>query len=74
MSKMGRPKLAKGQARGKFVSTRVSPLEYKEIMQAVSRDNMKKTEWIRHSLLFSARNRDTKSIDKSQEIHKFISK
>jgi hypothetical protein len=63
MSKMGRPKLAKGEARGKFISTRVSPLEYREITQAVVRDGIKKTEWVRRSLLFSARNRDTKSVD-----------
>jgi hypothetical protein len=63
MSKMGRPKLAKGQARGIFVSTRVSPLEYREITQAVVRDGIKKTEWVRRSLLFSARNCDTKSVD-----------
>jgi hypothetical protein len=38
-------------------------LEYREITQAVVRDGIKKTEWVRRSLLFSARNCDTKSVD-----------
>jgi hypothetical protein len=57
IKKMGRPKLAKGQARGKFVSTRVSNLEYKEIADAIKRDAIKKPEWVRNALLSKARNR-----------------
>ena len=53
--KMGRPKLAKGEARGKFISTRVSNLEYAEIAQAVKRDGIKKPEWVRNALLSKAR-------------------
>lgn len=58
---MGRPKLAKGEARGKFVSTRVSIPEYQEIAKAVKISGQPKTEWVRNSLLSAARNRDTKS-------------
>jgi hypothetical protein len=55
--KMGRPKLAKDKARGKFISTRVSNLEYDEIAQAIKRDGIKKPEWVRNSLLSTARRR-----------------
>jgi hypothetical protein len=55
MSKMGRPKKPKAEARGVHVSTRVSPVEYKEIMQAVRESKLAKTEWVRTSLLNTAR-------------------
>lgn len=58
---MGRPKLAKGEARGIFVSTRVSSPEYQEIVKAVKSSGQPKTEWVRKSLLSAARNRDTQS-------------
>ena len=53
--KMGRPKLAKNKARGKFVSTRVSPPEYKEIEAAADKSGAAKTEWVRNALLSAAR-------------------
>lgn len=55
--KLGRPKLARGEARGKFISTRVSNLEYNEIARAIKRDGVKKPEWVRKALLSSARSR-----------------
>jgi len=55
MSKIGRPKVAKDKARGQFISTRVSSAEYKDIEAAIKRDGLKKTEWVRNSLLSSAK-------------------
>lgn len=52
---MGRPKLPKKEARGMFVSTRVSPPEYKEITEAVRKSGLPKTQWVRESLLLAAR-------------------
>ena len=59
--KMGRPKLAKGEARGVFISTRLSIPEAKEIADAVKKSGEPKTEWVRNTLLSAARNRDTQS-------------
>ena len=53
--KMGRPKMAKNEARGKFVGTRVSPPEYKEIKTAADKSGAAKTEWVRNALLSAAR-------------------
>ena len=55
--KMGRPKLAKGEARGKFYSARFSDAEHAEIAKSIKRDGIKKPEWVRNALLFAARNR-----------------
>jgi hypothetical protein len=55
--KMGRPKLARGEARGKFFSTRVTNQEHAEIIQAIKRDGVKKPEWVRNALLSQARSR-----------------
>ena len=49
--KMGRPKLAKGEAREKFISTRVSPPEYAEIAKAINDSPAQKTEWVRDRLV-----------------------
>jgi hypothetical protein len=54
-AKLGRPKFPKGQARGKFISTRLSVPEYEEIAAAVKKSGTPKTEWVRNSLLNSAR-------------------
>jgi hypothetical protein len=54
--KPGRPKLDENEARGKFISTRVSPPEYQEIAKAVRRAGAPKTEWVRTTLLSAARN------------------
>jgi len=55
--KMGRPKLRKGEARGKFISTRLSPPEYAEIKSAIRDSGNAKTAWIREALLKVARQR-----------------
>ena len=54
-SKVGRPTLPKKEKRGKFISTRVSPPEYDEIMAAVKSSGEAKTEWVRKKLLAAAR-------------------
>ena len=54
-SNAGRPKLPKAEKRGKFVSTRVSPPEYDEIMAAIKSSGEAKTEWVRKKLLAAAR-------------------
>jgi hypothetical protein len=57
--KMGRPKMAKGEAREVFISTRLSAAENEEIKKAVKISGFPKTEWVRNSLLESARKRVT---------------
>ena len=54
-SKVGRPMLPKKEKRGKFISTRVSPPEYAEIMQAVKESGIGKTKWVRTKLIAAAR-------------------
>jgi predicted metal-binding transcription factor (methanogenesis marker protein 9) len=53
--KVGRPTLPKKEKRGRFISTRVSPPEYDEIMAAVKSSGMAKTEWVRTKLIAAAR-------------------
>jgi hypothetical protein len=55
--KMGRPKLAKNQARRKFVSTRLSPPEYVEVATAATGSAVPKTEWLRDAVLLEAKRR-----------------
>ena len=52
---MGRPKHAKGEARGMFYSARFTVSEFNEIAEAIKRDRTKKPEWVRNSLLAAAR-------------------
>jgi hypothetical protein len=52
---VGRPALPHKEKRGKFVSTRVSPGEYQEIMAAIKTSGIKKTEWVRMKLVAAAR-------------------
>jgi uncharacterized protein (DUF1778 family) len=59
--KMGRPKLASGEARGEFISTRLTADEYQEIESAVKNSGRSKTEWVRNALLATARSCVTKS-------------
>ena len=47
--------LPKKEKRGRFISTRVSPPEYDEIMVAVKSSGMAKTEWVRTKLIAAAR-------------------
>ena len=53
--KVGRPTLPKKEKRGKFISTRVSPPEYDEIMVAIKSSGEAKTKWIRTKLIAAAR-------------------
>jgi len=54
-SKVGRPALPKKERRGKFISTRLSPVEYAEVESAVKSSGMSKTEWVRAKLIAAAR-------------------
>ncbi|HEU6448695.1 MAG TPA: hypothetical protein VFV23_09695 [Verrucomicrobiae bacterium] len=54
-TKMGRPVLPKKEKRGEFISTRLSPPEYQEIMAAIKSSGVGKTEWVRNKLLAAAR-------------------
>jgi len=47
--------LPKKEKRGKFISTRISPPEYDEIMQAVKESGISKTKWVRTKLIAAAR-------------------
>jgi hypothetical protein len=53
--KVGRPSLPQKEKRGKFISTRISPPEYDEIMQAVKESGIGKTKWARTKLIAAAR-------------------
>ena len=53
--KVGRPMLPKKEKRGRFISTRVSPPEYDEIVAAVKSSGMAKMEWVRTKLIAAAR-------------------
>ena len=53
--KVGRPALPKKEKRGKFISTRLSPPEYDEIMAAVKSSGLAKTDWVRTKLIAAAR-------------------
>lgn len=49
--KLGRPKLAKGEAKGVLIGARFSPDEAKQVHAAVKRSGQVKSEWIRNTLL-----------------------
>jgi hypothetical protein len=53
--KLGRPKLAKGEARGVLIGARFAPDESKEVHDAVKRSGRVKSDWIRNALLTAAR-------------------
>lgn len=53
--KVGRPALPKKEKRGKFISTRLSPVEYAEVEAAIKSSGMAKTEWVRTKLIAAAR-------------------
>lgn len=54
-NKVGRPALSIEEKKGKFISTRLSPDEYNEIVQAAKESGMSKTKWVRTKLLAAAR-------------------
>lgn len=51
--KMGRPKLAKDQAKEVLIGARFSPPEARAIAQAANRIDQGKSEWIRRTLLWA---------------------
>jgi predicted DNA binding CopG/RHH family protein len=53
--KVGRPALSKKEKRYKFVTTRISQDEFKEIDQAAKAAGMMRGKWIRTKLLAAAR-------------------
>ena len=53
--KLGRPKLAKGEARGILIGARFAPEEAKQVHGAVKRSGLVKSEWIRNTLLGAAK-------------------
>ena len=53
--KVGRPALPETEKRWKFISTRISPGEYDEIVQAAKESGMGKTKWVRTRLVAAAR-------------------
>jgi hypothetical protein len=53
--KRGRPKLAKGQAKGQFINLRFSTDEAGQIDAAAARANQKRAKWARNVLLSAAR-------------------
>jgi hypothetical protein len=48
--KVGRPKLAKGDAKAVMLRVRISPAESKTIEAAAKASNQKPSEWIRSTL------------------------
>jgi hypothetical protein len=54
-NKVGRPALLKKEKRWKFISTRISQDEYREIVQAAKESGIPKTKWVRTKLVAAAR-------------------
>jgi hypothetical protein len=53
-SKMGRPKLPKGEVKDVLIGAKFSPHESKQVHDAVKRANVGKSEWVRKTLLSAA--------------------
>ena len=53
-TKMGRPKLPKGELKGVLIGARFAPDESKCVHDAIKRENAGKSEWIRKALLSAA--------------------
>ena len=53
-TKMGRPRLAKGQAKGVLIGARFAPDEAKRVEKAAETANQNKSEWVRTILLSAA--------------------
>ena len=54
-SKMGRPKLPKGEVKNILLGAKFAPHESKQIHEAVNREDVGRSEWIRKILLAAAR-------------------
>jgi hypothetical protein len=50
-NKVGRPKLAKADAKGVLIGARFSPPEARQVEAAVKRAGQVKSEWVRKTLL-----------------------
>jgi hypothetical protein len=48
--KVGRPKLAKGEAKGKIVPIRFNPEDLKKVTTAARAKNQTVSEWVRNTL------------------------
>ena len=53
-SKMGRPRLAKGEAKGVLIGARFSADEARQVVEAAERAGEVKSEWVRKTLLSAA--------------------
>ena len=53
-TKMGRPKLPKGEAKGVLIGARFSPDESRRVHDAVKRSKLVKSDWVRKHLLQAA--------------------
>jgi len=53
-SKMGRPKLPTGEAKGVLIGARFAPNEAKQVIDAVKRAGKVKSDWVRTILLSAA--------------------
>lgn len=56
-TKIGRPKLPKGEAKGEVFSVRVAANEAAQIGLAIRKSGMSKPEWARNALISMARGR-----------------
>ena len=54
-TKMGRPKMPKGENKGVLIGARFSTPEAKQVEDAVRRAGKVKSEWVRTTLLFASR-------------------
>jgi hypothetical protein len=52
--KMGRPRLSKGELKGVLIGARFSPEEAKQVIVAVQRTGINKSQWVRNCLLAAA--------------------
>jgi hypothetical protein len=53
--RLGRPKLAKGEAKGVLIGARFAPDEAQRVEAAVKRSGQVKSDWIRNTLLNAAK-------------------
>ena len=54
--KPGKPKLPKGEAKGKIVPIRFTKVEAEQLVQAANRNNQTLSEWIRRTVLAAPKN------------------
>lgn len=53
-TKLGRPKLPKGTAKGIVFAVKIAKIEADRIQTAIERSGMEKAEWARNALLSAA--------------------